>query len=268
LLEGGDLRRADRVCVVDEDFARRYWPKGGAVGQQLFQDIVQLSDAEAYTVVGVVGAVKQAGLTEEQGQGAVYFPYNNRSDGKLFVVVRIGAAAESTAAGGGFESFGRTLQGLVRTIDPELPLSDLRSMDDRITESLIVRRSSALLVGIFATVALLLTAVGAYGVLSYAVAQRRREIGIRMAMGAEPRQIGGQFLALGLRLLACGAALGIFGAWIAGRAMQNILFDTPALSLAPLAAALAVLSAVSLAACWLPARRAARVDPLVALRSE
>jgi predicted permease len=268
LLEGGDLRRADRVCVVDEDFARRYWPKGGAVGQQLFQDIVQLSDAEAYTVVGVVGAVKQAGLTEEQGQGAVYFPYNNRSDGKLFVVVRIGAAAESTAAGGGFESFGRTLQGLVRTIDPELPLSDLRSMDDRITDSLIVRRSSALLVGIFATVALLLTAVGAYGVLSYAVAQRRREIGIRMAMGAEPRQIGGQFLALGLRLLACGAALGIFGAWIAGRAMQNILFDTPALSLAPLAAALAVLSAVSLAACWLPARRAARVDPLVALRSE
>jgi predicted permease len=268
LLEGADLRRADRVCVVDEDFARRYWPQGGAVGRRLFQGLRPEPGAEAFTVVGVVGAVKQTGLTDEQGQGAVYLPYSNYFDDTLFVVVRLGAAAESFTAGGTPELFGKTLQNIVRKIDPELPLNDLRSMDARIADSLVARRSSALLIGLFAAVALLLTAVGAYGVLSYAVAQRNREIGIRMALGAEPRQIGGQFLALGLRLLTSGAALGVAGAWMAGKAMQGILYNMPALSLAPLAAALGVLSAVSLAACMLPARRAAKVDPLAALRGE
>ncbi|MEJ7617864.1 MAG: FtsX-like permease family protein, partial [Pyrinomonadaceae bacterium] len=99
----------------------------------------------------------------------------------------------------------------------------------RISDSLVARRSSALLIGLFAGVALLLTAVGTYGVLSYAVAQRRREIGIRMALGALPAQIGRQFLSLGLRLLALGTILGVIGAWLAGRAMQSILFGVPAL---------------------------------------
>jgi hypothetical protein len=253
------LRREQRVCLVDEDFARRYWPQGNAIGQSLFQGGQERPDAEAFTIVGVVGAVKQAELTENQAQGAVYFPYSHRPDGNIFVAVRTGVLPEALAP---------TLQNVVRGIDPEIPVNDLRSMGTRISDSLVARRSSALLIGLFAGVALLLTAIGTYGVLSYAVAQRRREIGIRMALGAQPWQIGSQFLGLGLRLLAVGTILGIAGAWMAGRAMQSILFNVPALQLAILVGTAAIIGVVALVACWLPARRAARVDPQVALRSE
>jgi ABC-type antimicrobial peptide transport system permease subunit len=125
-----------------------------------------------------------------------------------------------------------------------------------------------MLAGIFASVALLLAAIGTYGVLSYAVAQRRREIGIRMALGAQRRQIGTQFLSLGLRLLAAGTIFGLLGAWLAGRAMRSVLFDTPTLPLAILLGTALVMTAVSLVACLIPTRRATRVDPIIALRCE
>ena len=141
-------------------------------------------------------------------------------------------------------------------------------MDTRVADSLIARRSPALLAGIFAGVALLLAAIGTYGVLSYAVAQRTREIGIRMALGAQSEQIGAQFLSLGLRLLAAGTILGLIGAWLAGRAMQSVLFGVPTLPIAALFGTALVMSIVSLIACLIPARRATRVDPMVALRTE
>jgi ABC-type antimicrobial peptide transport system permease subunit len=141
-------------------------------------------------------------------------------------------------------------------------------MDTRVTDSLIARRSPALLTGIFAGVALLLAAIGTYGVLSYAVAQRTREIGIRMALGAQREQIGAQFLSLGLRLLAAGTFLGLIGAWLAGKAMQSVLFGVPTLPIAALFGTALVMSIVSLIACLIPARRASRVDPMVALRTE
>ena len=120
-LDNADLRRAERVCVVDEDFARRYWPQGGALGQQVFLSSKQEADSEAITIVGVVGAVKQAALTEDQASGAVYYPYDNRFDDRLFVVVRTTALPES---------LGATLQTIVRKIDAELPVDDLRTMDE------------------------------------------------------------------------------------------------------------------------------------------
>jgi ABC-type antimicrobial peptide transport system permease subunit len=141
-------------------------------------------------------------------------------------------------------------------------------MDTRIADSLITRRSPALLAGIFAGVALLLAAIGTYGVLSYAVAQRTREIGIRMALGAQREQIGAQFLSLGLRLLAAGTIVGLFGAWLAGKAMQTVLFDVPPLHLAILLGTAAIMTAVSLVACLIPARRATMVNPVEALRAE
>jgi len=156
----------------------------------------------------------------------------------------------------------------VRATNSDLAIDNLRSMDTRIAESLIARRSPALLAGIFAGVALLLAAIGTYGVLSYAVAQRRREIGIRMALGAQREQIGVQFLALGLRLLVAGTLLGLLGAWLAGKAMQNVLFDVPPLHLGILLGTAAIMSAVSLVACLIPAARAAKVDPMIALRTE
>src|SRR5438046_1119690 len=257
-LTSADSHRAERVCVVDEDLARRYWPHGGALGQRIALGD-EKDDAHLFTVIGVVGAVKQAALTEAQGQGAVYLPYAYRDKESIFIVTRTSQRPEA---------FAETLRKLVRAAHPALAVDNIRSMDTRIADSLIVRRSPALLAGIFAVVALLLAAIGTYGVLAYAVAQRRREIGVHMALGAPPKQIGRQFICLGLRLLVAGSALGVIGALLAGRAMRSILFDLPALPMSMLAGTSVVLTVVSLLACWLPARRAASVDPMEALRYE
>ncbi|MEO7166834.1 MAG: ABC transporter permease [Chthoniobacterales bacterium] len=265
-LTSADSHRPERVCVVDEDFARRYWPQGGALGQQVFHGRIVFTgrgadpdDGNLFTIVGVVGSVKQAELTEPQGQGAIYLPFVYRDNSSLFVVARTSQRPEA---------FAETLRKLVRETDPDLAIADLRSMDTRIDDSLIARRSPALLAGIFAAVALLLAAIGTYGVLSYAVAQRHREIGIRMALGAQRAQIGTQFLSLGLRLLAAGLILGLIGAWLAGRAMQSVLFDVPAAPIATLLGLALVMATISLVACLIPARRATQVDPMVALRAE
>jgi len=156
----------------------------------------------------------------------------------------------------------------VRAAHPALAVDNIRSMDTRIADSLITRRSPALLAGIFAGVALLLAAIGTYGVLSYAVAQRTREIGIRMALGAQREQIGAQFLSLGLQLLIAGTLLGLLGAWLAGKAMQTVLFDVPPVQVAILLGVAGIMSAVSLVASLIPAGRAAMVDPVEALRAE
>jgi predicted permease len=257
-LTSADSHSAERVCVVDEDLAGRYWPNGGALGQRIALGD-EKDDAQLFTVVGVVGAVKQAALTEARGQGAVYLPYRYRDTYSIFIVTRTSQRPEA---------FAETLRKLVRAAHPLLAVDNIRSMDTRIADSLITRRSPALLAGIFAGVALLLAAIGTYGVLSYAVAQRRREIGIRMALGAQREQIGAQFLSLGLRLLAAGTILGLIGAWLAGRAMQSILFDVPPLHVATLFGTALVMTAVSLVACLIPARRATKVDPIEALRAE
>jgi len=257
-LTSADSHRTERVCVVDEDFARRYWPNGGALGQRVFQGS-DSDDAKLFTIVGVVGAVKQAELTEPQGQGAVYLPFIDSDGFNIFVVTRTSQRPEA---------FAETLRKLVRAANPDLAIDNLRTMDTRIAESLIARRSPALLAGIFAGVALLLAAIGTYGVLSYAVAQRTREIGIRMALGAQTKQIGAQFLSLGLRLLAAGTILGLMGAWWAGRAMQSVLFDVPTLHVATLLGTALVMTTMSLVACFIPARRATKVDPVIALRAE
>jgi hypothetical protein len=261
LLEGrfltaDDSRRSTRVCVVDADFAQYYWPHTSALGQHLFDGGEATTDAQSFTVVGVVGAVKQAGLTDQTAQGAVYYPYASNWDDHLFIVVRTSLPPES---------LGRAMQKVVRQIDPEVPVNDLRSMDTRIADSLVAQRSSALLAGVFSLVAVLLVGVGTYGVLSYAVAQRRREIGVRMALGARPGQIRSQFLAVALRLLGAGTILGSIGAWLTGRAIGTLLFQVPPLHLATLTAAAGIIGAVSLVACLVPSQRATRISPVEAL---
>ena len=258
-LTADDSRRVERVCVVDEDFARYNWPHTSAIGQRLWDGSEEGKDAEAFTVVGVVGGVKQAGLTEDEAQGAIYYPFSFRIDSGFFVVARTSQPPES---------FALTLQKVVRQVDANVPVSDVRSMDTRIADSLVARRSPALLAGLFSAIALLLTSIGTYGVLSYAVAQRRREIGVRMALGAQPGRIRMQFLSLSLRLLAAGTILGLIGAWQAGRAMQSLLFQVPPLNIAVLAAAACVTAAVCLAACLAPAQRAAQISPMEALGEE
>ena len=259
-LTADDSRRSERVCVVDEDFARYYWPHASAIGQRLWEGSEAGKDAEAFTVVGVVGGVKQAGLTEDEAQGAIYYPYAFRIDDGVFVAVRTSLPPES---------LGLALQKVVRQIDPDLPVNDLRSMETRIADSLVARRSPALLAGLFSGIALLLTAIGTYGVLSYAVAQRRREIGVRMALGAQPAQIRSQFLSLSLTPARLRN----------DTRRHRSLADRPSHAggplstcrpsiLAILAGAACVMGLVSLAACLLPSQRAARISPMEALAEQ
>ena len=255
-LVNSDSRRAERVCVVDEDFARYYWPHSSALGQRLFQGSDEGKDSEAFTIVGVVGSTKQSSLTEDTAQGAIYYPYIYRPDNNIFVAVRASLPPDS---------IGLTLRKVIRQIDSELPVNDLRSMDTRIADSLVARRSPALLASLFSAIALLLTAIGTYGVLSYAVAQRRREIGLRMALGARPEQIRRQFLSLALRLLAGGMTLGVSGAWLTGNAMKSVLFHVPSVDFAILAGVGSAIGLVALVACLLPSYRAARISPMEAL---
>jgi predicted permease len=261
LFDGAESRRDERVCIVDEDFARRNWPDSDAVGQLVYDGPEVEPGETPFTVVGVVGAVKQTELTAQSEEGAIYFPLRDHplSADNFYLVVRTRQLPEA---------IGPTLEKVVRDIEPELPLNDLRTMETRIADTLIARRTPALLAGVFAGVALLLAAVGTYGVLSFAAAQRRREIGVRMALGALPGEIGRQFLALGLRLLVVGTLLGVFGAWLTGRAMQSILFNVPPLHLATLAGTAFIMGFVALIACLLPALRASRLDPMETLREE
>ena len=204
----------------------------------------------------MVDAVKQADVTEADALGAVYYPLGHRPDRNVFVVAR-------TAAGAG--SPGAVLRDSVRQLDSELPVNDIRSMDERISGSLVARRSPALLAAVFSAVALLLAAIGAYGVLGYTVAERRREIGLRIALGARPGQVRRQLIGTALRMLAAGGGIGLAGSWLAGRAMQTILYQVPAFHPPTLAVSALVIGGVSLLACLGPARRAARISPLEAL---
>jgi predicted permease len=257
LLEDADAQEGKaRVCLVDQAFANFYWPGTDPVGKRLTRGAAFKAE-EAFTVVGVVADVKQKELAEKAGHGALYFPYNNAN--LLAVVVR---TAMPTAA------FAETLRKTVLQIDPELPIEDVRPMQARVDESLIARRSPAILAAIFAVVALLLAALGTYGVLAYAVSQRRREIGVRMALGALPRQVLIQFLRLGSKLLLGGIALGVSGSWGAGWLMQNVLLDAGSARTEIFLLTAAVLGAVVLIACFLPSRRAARVSPMEALRAD
>jgi ABC-type antimicrobial peptide transport system permease subunit len=258
-LTGADSRRGERVCLVDQDFARYYWPNSSALGHRLFQNSEAGPDSEAFTIVGVVASVKQSGLTDDAAQGAVYYPYIYRPDGNVFVAVRGSVQPES---------LGTAFRNAVRRLDPGLALTDIQTMDGRITDSLVTRRSPAMLAVAFSAIALLLVAVGTYGALSYAVAHRRREIGLRMALGARPEQIGGHFLWFALRLLAGGMILGTVGAWMTGQAMRAVLFHVPTYSPEVITGSAAVIAAISVFACLLPAVRAARVSPVQALAGQ
>ncbi|ACB76627.1 ABC transporter permease [Opitutus terrae] len=256
-LTAADLHGENRVCVIDEDVARRYWPKASAVGHRLSNEPPG-KDQKLYTIVGVVGAVKQTDLADARANGAIYFPYNNYASTWFALTVRTTQPAELA---------GKALRGAVLRIDPELPVDDLKTMETRVADSVAGRRVPLLLAGIFAAVALVLAAVGIYGVLAYTVAQRQREIGVRMALGALPEQILAQFLGLGGRLLLIGLPLGLLGAWFAGRAMSGMLFGVAPSDVTVLGGTAVVLSLVAVLACLIPSRRAARVTPVEALRA-
>jgi predicted permease len=262
LIEGRYLTATDagdaaRTCVVDEDFASRFLPGTSPIGRRLFVGLSEGPLSEAYTIVGVVGAVKQAALSEKDAVGAVYYPYSSRFDRAVYVITRTAVAPDAVQA---------QVRQVVRRIDPELAVNNMRSMETRIADSLVPHRSPAIFGALFAGVALLLTAVGTYGALSYAVSQRRREIGVRMALGAGPSEVRAQFLGVGLRLMAIGIALGLAGSWVAGRALAAWIAALPQAPVAALMTASVVMGVVCVTACLAPVRRASRISPLEVMR--
>jgi predicted permease len=259
-----DTATSQKVVIVDERLARKFWPAQDAVGRRMFRpqnpdDLTKLAaNQEWYTVVGVVGETKMAGLvTSEQDRiGMYYFPMSQDGTHSLSLAVKTVGDPLTVVP---------QVRRVVGTIDPELPLYNVRTMDDRIDGTLTDRRTPMILAVVFGTVALFLAAIGLYGVLAYQVTQRTKEIGIRMALGSDPRGIFGLVLREGLTVLVAGFAVGVAGAYAIRRTMETQLYGIGAMDPMVFGLVGGVLAVVALIACSVPARRAARIDPLVAL---
>ena len=257
-LAGGDGLETPPVVVINQTMARRYWAHRSPIGQRLVVGATVGADARPRTIVGVVGDVRAAGLESEPAP-ALYVSYYQNPWPTMSAVVRTASDPGSLAA---------AARAQVRALDAEEPVYNLRSLDDLLGGSLALRRTQARLLGAFTLAALLLAAVGVYGVVAHAVARRTREVGIRMALGAR----GGDLMRLvvwrGMRPVAVGLALGGVGALGVSKAMAGLLFGVAPTDAVTFAGSALVLVLVALAACVAPARRATRVDPVVALRSE
>ena len=240
----------DPVVIINESFARRYWPGRNPVGEKYISGVWGPTPFYS-TIIGVVGDVKELGLDAEPSL-CEYFP----GMASKYIVVRGGVPVANA------------IRQAIRQADAELPVSDVQTMDDVLAVSTRSRRWTMGLLTAFASLALLLALVGIYGVMSWAVAQRTREIGIRMALGAASTNMLGMVIRDGLRLCGIGAAIGILGVFALRRVLATFLFGVSAADPAIYAAVVVLMLAVAVAACWLPARRASRVDPAVALRWE
>ena len=258
--ERTDGERSRRVAIVNETMARQFWPGMAAVGKRFRTG----GDTSPWiTIVGVVGDVRQMGL-DVPVKAEMYFPYA-QVDGQPWFAPR-DLVVRSTAADP--MSLLPAVKEAIRAVDPEQAVANIRTFDEVLDEEVVQRRLGASLVAAFAGLALLLASLGVYGVLSYFVAQHTAEIGVRVALGASRRDILSLVLGKGMALAVSGVALGLVGALALTRLVSSLLYGVGAADPATFAAAAALLAALALLACYLPARRAVKVDPMVAIRSE
>ena len=241
--------------VISEALARRHWPGEDPIGKRIH---VNWNDERDDEVIGVVGDVRQATLDAE-GRATTYWPYGRFAYPGMTIAVR--ANADTT----GIE---KTVAAIVREQDPDLAISDVRTMSEVVSESVAQRRWTLQLIAVFAGAALMLAAVGIYGVIAYTVTQRTQEIGIRMALGAQHGHVLRMVVGEAMLLAGSGVLLGIVGALLLTRLMADLLFQVRPGDPVTLAAVAAVLGLVALAASYVPGRRATRVDPAIALRAE
>ncbi|HXJ95137.1 MAG TPA: ABC transporter permease [Terriglobia bacterium] len=248
-----DRSDTQRVAIIDAKFARRFWPHESPVGKHLWFD-----PKKPIIIAGVVGVVKQYGLDNE-GKIAVYFPHQQIGDSDMFLV------AHTTSAP---SDFAGAITREIHAVDPSVVVYDVRTMQDRLYDSLARQRFSTTMLAAFAAFALLLAAVGLYGVMSYLVSQGTHDIGVRMALGARPGNILSLITRQGMALTGIGIVAGLIGALALTRVMASLLFGITATDLVTFSGVALILAVVALMATLVPARRAVAVDPIVALREE
>jgi predicted permease len=261
LVEGRSFNELDEidgppVVVVDEAWADRFFPNESAVGKRFVSG--GCSTCPMTTVVGVVSNVKYMGL-DDPGTGTIYWPMKRGPKRFSFFLVKTSIDPMSVLP---------TLRSVFRELDPSLPLSNVTTIDESIADSLQAPRYLTVLAGAFAVVALLLSVVGIYGVMSHHVQQHTKDIGIRIALGGAPKRVLGEVVWQGLQLAVAGVLVGMAGAFYLTRFMSNLLFGAGTSDILTYTAVAVVMLSIALVACVLPARRAAAVDPVRSLRDE
>jgi predicted permease len=243
-----------KVVIIDEKFAQRFWPDSDPIGKHLwFHD-----PKKPITIVGVVGVVKQYDL-ETDGKIATYFPQQQFADPGMFLAVR----TSSEAAG-----LSSAVVSQIHAVDPDVVVYEIRTMQDRLYDSLARQRFASTMLGAFAVFALLLAAIGLYGVMSHLVTQSTHDIGVLVALGAQPRNIIRLVVQQGMQLVAVGIAVGVVGAAALTRVMTSLLFGVSTTDAFTFGTVPVLLAAAAFAATVIPAWRATRVDPMAALREE
>jgi len=263
LLRGRGFTAADRenappVVMISAEAARRYWPNDDPIGSTISTGWRKEGRNFGGTIVGIVGDVRPFSLADKPAP-FIYVPLAQWPLDEMSVVVRSSSPASTVLA---------AARGIVSAIDPQLPVYDAHSLDEVVRESTAPRRFYALLFAIFAALALTLAAVGIYGVIAYAVQQRRRELGIRVALGASRERVVALVMRQGITLAAIGAGAGLVGAGILTRVLQGQLFGVSATDPLTFVLVPLVLLAVAVGACVVPVLRALRVDPASAIRAE
>jgi len=249
----GDTATAPAVCIVDEYLVKKYFANSTALGQQIQRGNL------SFTIVGVVGTINSIDLGQPVTKERIYYPVSQ-------IPFRVGGMALVLKTGLDPQSLVPQVRAAVRAIDPEQPIADVRTMEQWVSRSLENRRTSMTLLTIFGAIALVLSAIGIYGVLAYGVAQRVREFGIRQALGADRASILSLVFKQGIRTAGVGMVLGLAASVALSRLLQSLLFGVTPRDFGVFGSVTVLLLAVAMAACYIPARRATRVDPMVALR--
>ncbi|HYV18801.1 MAG TPA: ABC transporter permease [Verrucomicrobiae bacterium] len=258
LFDQRDTASSPPVVIVNETFARSHWPGRSAVGRRMRFGSGPSNTAPWKEIVGVVADLRHKAL-DAPPRAEAYIPLEQMPASGMTVIV----AAPGEPAG-----LVEAIRGTVRALDPDLPIANVRSIEEVIAGALVPQRLAAILVGLFAALAVLLAALGLYGVVAFSVARRTREIGVRMALGATRHGVLALVVRQGMRLAVAGVAIGLTAGWGMTRLLRSLLFGVSATDPAAFTGAALVLALVALVASFIPARRATRVEPVVALRSE